>query len=83
MCSAGVWDASADAYRPPHRSATGFIIDGHHKAAAYTSLGVPTRTILICDRMPRQQPGTDDPLAVFDELSAPGQEHEPSRVERW
>ena len=62
------WDASADAYRPPHRSVTGFIIDGHHKAAAYTSLDVSTRTILICDRMPRQQPGTDDPLAIFDEL---------------
>jgi len=54
--------------KTPQRSITGFIIDGHHKIAAYTALGIPCRVILICDRTPRQPPHTKDPLAIFDEL---------------
>ncbi|MCL2482203.1 MAG: hypothetical protein FWF43_02065 [Propionibacteriaceae bacterium] len=52
----------------PHRSVTGFILDGHHKMAAYTSLGLPYRLVLICDRTPRQPAYVPDPLAIFDEL---------------
>ena len=59
------WDSTIE-----HHSVTGFIIDGHHKMAAYTSLGVPARAILICDRLPRQPALTDDPLTIFDELLA-------------
>ncbi|MCL2653375.1 MAG: hypothetical protein FWD63_06270 [Propionibacteriaceae bacterium] len=51
-----------------HKSVTGFIIDGHHKAAAYADLHVPVRTILICDKMPRQPAYTEaDPIDVIDE----------------
>ena len=68
--------AAFAAVRQPHDSTiehpcvTGFIIDGHHKMAAYTSLGLPCRMILICDRTPRQPAYTADPLAVFDEMLA-------------
>jgi len=49
----------------PHRSVTGFIIDGHHKAAAYAELCVPVRTILICDKTPRLPALTrSDPIDV-------------------
>ena len=50
------------------RSVTGFILDGHHKAAAYLEMGLPIRTILICDRTPRQPAYVPDPLEIFDEL---------------
>jgi hypothetical protein len=56
------WDADQ-----PHRSVTGFIIDGHHKLAAYARCGVDARIILICDRTPRLPPGAN-PLSIFDKL---------------
>ena len=50
----------------PHRSVTGFIIDGHHKAAAYAELRIPIRMILICDKTPRQPALTKaDPIDVI------------------
>jgi hypothetical protein len=51
-----------------HRSITGFIIDGHHKLAAYSNLKIPARVLLICDREPRQPAFLADPLTVFDDF---------------
>ena len=66
--SARRYDIHTDEYRT---SVTGFIIDGHHKMAAYTRLGTPTRTIFICDQTPRQPSMMEDPLVIFSELLTP------------
>lgn len=50
------------------RSVTGFVLDGHHKLAAYDRAGVPARLLLVCDLDPRLSPGTDDLPALFDEV---------------
>lgn len=48
------------------RSVTAFVIDGHHKLAAYDRLGLPARVILLCDLEPRLHPGTADVAGLFD-----------------
>lgn len=50
------------------RSVSGFILDGHHKIAAYAEVGQPARVILICDREPRQPAHTNDPLEIINEF---------------
>jgi hypothetical protein len=52
----------------PHDSVIGFIIDGHHKLAAYAELGLPARILLVCDRRPRIPAYLDNYLAPFDAI---------------
>lgn len=56
------WDADE-----PHVSLAGFVIDGHHKLAAYANQGIAARIILICDRTP-PLPTALDPTAAFDRI---------------
>jgi len=60
------YDYDADVERTP-LSARGFIIDGHHKLAAYLNQQLPPRIILICDRTP-PLPTAPDPIGVLDAL---------------
>jgi hypothetical protein len=62
----------------PHDTVTGFVIDGHHKLAAYAACGVAARIILICDRTPRLPSMVPDPMAIFDELLARYKADEPA-----
>ncbi|GAA2016355.1 hypothetical protein GCM10009839_09870 [Catenulispora yoronensis] len=51
----------------PHTAFTGFVVDGHHKLAAYAELGIAARIILILDLTPPlRTPG--DPSAALDGL---------------
>ncbi len=50
------------------RSVTGFIVDGHHKLAAYDRLGIPARVIWLCDLTPRLNPGTSEIDGIYAEF---------------
>lgn len=56
------WDSDE-----PHTSLTGFVIDGHHKLAAYVNQGMAARIIIICDRTP-PLPTAPDPSIAFDRI---------------
>jgi hypothetical protein len=47
---------------------TGFVLDGHHKLAAYERVGVPARVLWLCDLTPRISPGVEDVEALLATL---------------
>jgi hypothetical protein len=69
--------ASRQAYNStvPVHSLTGFVLDGHHKLAAYDALDLPARVVWICDLTPRLSSGYEPVSELFDEIlgSATGQ----------
>ncbi len=64
------WGGSGEAEEVSRRL-TGFVIDGHHKLAAYQRLGLPARVLWLCDLSPRIDPGTTDPEELYSLLLDP------------
>lgn len=50
------------------QSVTGFVIDGHHKLAAYQQTNIPATILWICDLEPRLNPGTGNLESLFTSI---------------